>query len=241
MVLRSVCGVFPLLVFIRCLASMQLMMLVSFSPVAVMKVSMSVSPARSSASASEPSREAPRHVQSVTQLGRPGFVLFDDFDLDVFAHQFGHPEAHQPAAQDHHPVPSLLFDPGQGHQFWEVLLGCHDQYLVLGKDLMIAAGQNGGNPLAMATTRKGNVLWVMERVFSFWWAREESFVDTGGHDLCLAVGDVDDLVSGRSFDQPNDFLGRQFFRMNDQIDFQVIGAEHGIFGRQIQWSEPGRF
>jgi hypothetical protein len=45
----------PLPVFIMCLASIQLMMLVSFSPVAVMKVSMSVRPARSRASASEPS------------------------------------------------------------------------------------------------------------------------------------------------------------------------------------------
>ena len=55
-----------------------------------------------------------------------------------------------------------------------------------------------------------------------------------GHHLGLAVRDIDDFDTGGAFDQPHDFLGREFLRMDDQIDLEIFGIQDGIAAAKIQ-------
>ena len=40
---------------------------------------------------------------------------------------------------------SLLFDPGECHQAWQLFTGGHDKHLILGVNFMLAAGYTGGD------------------------------------------------------------------------------------------------
>ncbi len=166
-------------------------------------------------------------------------VLLDQFDVEGLLQQLGHPASHQAAAQDHDPVTVLLLHAGQGHQLGQVLVPGHDEDLIAGQDFMPSAGDDGADPACDRNHPKGEFGMLARDFFELLVGHQRVVLDTGGHELNLALGDVDDLVAGAQFDQPDDFLGGQLFGVDDQIDLQVPGSEDGILGAELQRADPG--